>query len=90
MRHQRVHTGEKPFQCLICHMRFAERNTLRRHTKRKHQGQQLEAVDMKEKLESGGISLAGVQAEAEENAEWYSSTVPEMESDSDTGGEGTT
>ncbi|XP_052435135.1 transcription factor Sp2-like [Carassius gibelio] len=87
MRHQRVHTGEKPFQCLICHMRFAERNTLRRHTKRKHQGQQLEAIDMKAKPESGGISLAGIQGEPEENAEWYSSTVPEMESDSDTGGE---
>uniref|UniRef100_A0A9J8CAR8 C2H2-type domain-containing protein n=2 Tax=Cyprinus carpio TaxID=7962 RepID=A0A9J8CAR8_CYPCA len=87
MRHQRVHTGEKPFQCLICHMRFAERNTLRRHTKRKHQGQQLEAMDMKAKPESGGISLAGIQGEPEENAEWYSSTVPEMESDSDTGGE---
>ncbi|KAL1259359.1 hypothetical protein QQF64_009936 [Cirrhinus molitorella] len=87
MRHQRVHTGEKPFQCLICHMRFAERNTLRRHTKRKHQGQQLEAMDMKEKPESGGISLTGIQGESEENAEWYSSTVPEMESDSDTGGE---
>lgn len=87
LRHQRVHTGEKPFQCLICHMRFAERNTLRRHTKRKHQGQHLEAMDMKVKPESGGISLAGIQEESEENAEWYSSTVPEMESDSDTGGE---
>ncbi|XP_067305079.1 B-cell lymphoma 6 protein homolog [Pseudorasbora parva] len=87
MRHQRVHTGEKPFQCLICHMRFAERNTLRRHTKRKHQGQHLEAMDMKVKPESGGISLSSVQEESEENAEWYSSTVPEMESDSDTGGE---
>ncbi|XP_052475158.1 uncharacterized protein LOC128031021 [Carassius gibelio] len=87
MRHQRVHTGEKPFQCLICHMRFAERNTLRRHMKRKHQGQQLEVMDMKAKPESGGISLTGIQEEAEENAEWYSSTVPEMESDSDTGGE---
>lgn len=87
MRHQRVHTGEKPFQCLICHMRFAERNTLRRHMKRKHQGQQLEVMDMKAKPESGGISLAGIQGEPEENAEWYSSTVPEMESDSDTGGE---
>ncbi|XP_050988031.1 B-cell lymphoma 6 protein homolog [Labeo rohita] len=87
MRHQRVHTGEKPFQCLICHMRFAERNTLRRHTKRKHQGQQLEAMDMKAKPESGGISLASIQGESEENAEWYSSTIPEMESDSDTGGE---
>ncbi|XP_016086037.1 uncharacterized protein [Sinocyclocheilus grahami] len=87
MRHQRVHTGEKPFQCIICHMRFAERNTLRRHMKRKHQGQQLEAMDMKAKPESGGISLAGIQGEPEENAEWYSSTVPEMESDSDTEGE---
>ncbi|XP_039535253.1 myoneurin-like [Pimephales promelas] len=87
MRHQRVHTGEKPFQCLICHMRFAERNTLRRHTKRKHQGQHLEAMGMKVKPESGEISLTGVQGESEENAEWYSSTVPEMESDSDTGGD---
>uniref|UniRef100_A0A8C1VL68 C2H2-type domain-containing protein n=1 Tax=Cyprinus carpio TaxID=7962 RepID=A0A8C1VL68_CYPCA len=87
MRHQRVHTGEKPFQCLICHMRFAERNTLRRHMKRKHQGQQLEVMDMKAKPGSGGISLAGIQGEPEENAEWYSSTVPEMESDSDTGEE---
>lgn len=87
LRHQRVHTGEKPFQCLICHMRFAERNTLRRHTKRKHQGQHLEAMDLKVKPESGGISLAGIQEESEENAEWYSSTVPEMESDSDTGEE---
>lgn len=87
MRHQRVHTGEKPFQCLICHMRFAERNTLRRHTKRKHQGQQQEAMDRNAKPVGAGISLAGIQEEPEENAEWYSSTLPEMESDSDTGGE---
>ncbi|KTF94174.1 hypothetical protein cypCar_00033236 [Cyprinus carpio] len=64
-----------------------ERNTLRRHMKRKHQGQQLEVMDMKAKPGSGGISLAGIQGEPEENAEWYSSTVPEMESDSDTGEE---
>ncbi|KAI7806758.1 rho GTPase-activating protein gacF [Triplophysa rosa] len=87
MRHQRVHTGEKPFQCLICHMRFAERNTLRRHMKRKHQGQQQEAMDMNAKPVGEGISLAGIQEEPEENAEWYSSTLPEMETDSDTGGE---
>lgn len=87
MRHQRVHTGEKPFQCLICHMRFAERNTLRRHTKRKHQGQQQEAMDMNAKSVGAGVSLAGIQEEPEENAEWYSSTLPEMETDSDTGGE---
>ncbi|XP_051577813.1 B-cell lymphoma 6 protein homolog isoform X2 [Myxocyprinus asiaticus] len=87
MRHQRVHTGEKPYQCLICHMRFAERNTLRRHTKRKHQGQQQEVMDMNAKPESGEISLTCIQREPEDNAEWYSSTVPEMESNSDTGGE---
>lgn len=87
MRHQRVHTGEKPFQCLICHMRFAERNTLRRHTKRKHQGQQQEAMDMNARPVGAGISLVGLQEELEENAEWYSSTLPEMETDSDTGGE---
>ncbi|TRY59477.1 hypothetical protein DNTS_017871 [Danionella cerebrum] len=89
MRHQRVHTGEKPYQCLICHMRFAERNTLRRHTKRKHQGQQLEALDMKVLSEGGSDSLVGVQGVSEENEEWYSSTLPQRESDSDTGGEGT-
>uniref|UniRef100_A0A3B1K0M8 C2H2-type domain-containing protein n=1 Tax=Astyanax mexicanus TaxID=7994 RepID=A0A3B1K0M8_ASTMX len=66
-RHQRVHTGEKPFQCLLCHMRFAERNTLRRHTKRKHQGQQQEAMNMKVKLETEGVSALGVQGQQEEN-----------------------
>uniref|UniRef100_A0A4W4FR40 C2H2-type domain-containing protein n=1 Tax=Electrophorus electricus TaxID=8005 RepID=A0A4W4FR40_ELEEL len=86
-RHQRVHTGEKPFQCLLCHMRFAERNTLRRHTKRKHQGQQQEAMNMKVKPETEGVSVVGVQGQQEENAEWYSSAVTEMESDNDTGGE---
>ncbi|KAI4895517.1 hypothetical protein NFI96_007862 [Prochilodus magdalenae] len=86
-RHQRVHTGEKPFQCLLCHMRFAERNTLRRHTKRKHQGQQQEAMSMKVKPETEGVSLLGIQGQQEENAEWYSSTMTEMDSDNDTGGE---
>lgn len=86
-RHQRVHTGEKPFQCLLCHMRFAERNTLRRHTKRKHQGQQQEAMNTKVKPETEGVSLLDIQGQQEENAEWYSSTMTEMDSDNDTGGE---
>ncbi|XP_062847821.1 PR domain zinc finger protein 1 [Trichomycterus rosablanca] len=81
-RHQRVHTGEKPFQCLLCHMRFAERNTLRRHTKRKHQGQHHEAMNGKRKAKTEGMP-----EQEEENAEWYSSAVAEMESDNDTGGE---
>lgn len=86
-RHQRVHTGEKPYQCLLCHMRFAERNTLRRHTKRKHQGQQQEAMNSKVKPETEGVSLVGMSEQQEENAEWYVSTLTEMESDNDTGGE---
>lgn len=86
-RHQRVHTGEKPYQCLLCHMRFAERNTLRRHTKRKHQGQQQEAMNTKVKPETEGVSLVGMHEQQEENAEWYISTLTEMESDNDTGGE---
>ncbi|KAI5105970.1 transcription factor Sp2 [Silurus meridionalis] len=86
-RHQRVHTGEKPYQCLLCHMRFAERNTLRRHTKRKHQGQQQEAMNTKVKPEADGVSLVGMHEQQEENAEWYISTLTEMESDNDTGGE---
>ncbi|KAK3550558.1 hypothetical protein QTP70_000061 [Hemibagrus guttatus] len=69
-RHQRVHTGEKPYQCLLCHMRFAERNTLRRHTKRKHQGQQQEAMNTKVKPETEGVSLVSMHEQQEENAEW--------------------
>ncbi|XP_011909023.1 PREDICTED: flt3-interacting zinc finger protein 1 isoform X1 [Cercocebus atys] len=33
-----VHTGEKPYCCLVCELRFSSRSSLGRHLKRQHRG----------------------------------------------------
>eukprot|EP00093_Oithona_nana_P013434 13434.XXX_829317_829421_1 [CDS] Oithona nana genome sequencing. len=32
-----THTGEKPFQCVLCHERFRQKAHLKNHQKRRHQ-----------------------------------------------------
>ena len=42
--HQRRHTGEQPFQCSECLMKFKTRNSYKRHMITKHPGASLKIL----------------------------------------------
>jgi len=45
-RHMRIHTGERPFECDICNMRFVEKNKLKIHKRTSHAGERFFSCDI--------------------------------------------
>ena len=43
-KHKRVHTGDKPFKCLFCHVSFSQSSNLNRHCKTIHKMMKFDGV----------------------------------------------